>query len=77
MSFINNAIMLVIGLVLMVALLPLINTLVSSANASNMSALQFGSVIQLLLGMAGLFIVILWIKGLFDQQEPPRAIPYQ
>lgn len=63
---------LIIGLILMVAFLPVINALVASANGSNMSSLLMTDVIQLLLGMTGLLMVLLFITGVvqdFQQRQ--------
>ena len=56
----------VLGLIMIVAFLPVINDLVGVANSSNMAALSFGSIIQLLLGMSGLLLVILFIMGVIS-----------
>jgi hypothetical protein len=63
---------LIIGLILMVAFLPVINALVASAIGSNMSSLLMTDVIQLLLGMTGLLMVLLFIMGVvqdFQQRQ--------
>jgi uncharacterized membrane protein len=57
---------LLIGLVLIVAFLPLLNDLVAIGVASNMSALGFGSIIQLLLGMTGILLVLLFFMGVIS-----------
>lgn len=57
---------LLIGLILIVAFLPLINDLVAIGVASNMSALGFGSIINLMLGMTGILLVLLFFMGVIS-----------
>ncbi len=57
---------LLIGLILIVAFLPLLNDLVAIGVASNMSALGFGSIINLMLGMTGILLVLLFFMGVIS-----------
>jgi hypothetical protein len=62
----------IIGLIMLVAFLPVVNELVFHANASNMQALSFVDVIQLLLGMSGLLMVLLffmWVISDFQTRQ--------
>ncbi len=54
---------LVMGLILIIALLPVINELVGVLTAMNLSNLLFGNMINLLVGISGLLMVILFIMG--------------
>lgn len=58
---------LILGLVLIVAFLPIVNELVGTVNnsiaAGNMANLSFGSTIQLLLGMLGIVMILLFLMG--------------
>ena len=67
---------LILGLVMITAFLPIVNELVGSVNnsitAGNMSNLSFGSTIQLLLGMLGLIMILLFLMGVisdFQQRQ--------
>ena len=61
---------LILGLVMIVSFLPIVNELVGSVNnsiaAGNMANLSFGATIQLLLGMLGLVMVLLFIMGVIS-----------
>ena len=67
---------LVLGLVMIVAFLPIVNELVGTVNDGisdgNLSNLSFGSTIQLLLGMIGLIMILLFFMGVisdFQQRQ--------
>lgn len=57
---------LILGLILMVAFLPVVNSLVGAAVASNMEALSMSSVIQMLLGMTGVIMIILFFMSVIS-----------
>lgn len=57
---------LILGLILMVAFLPVVNSLVGAAVTSNMEALSMSSVIQMLLGMTGVIMIILFFMSVIS-----------
>ena len=63
----------VIGLILMVALLPVVNALVSEAINGNFSALLFSNVIILLLGMMGLIMALLFVMSVLNEFQRRQA----
>lgn len=72
MSYIMTAVM---GLVLMVALFPLINDLVGTVVSSNMSSFAYSSIIVVLISMTGIFLAIGFLQGLLDHSSgtPPQG----
>lgn len=57
---------LVMGLIMIVALLPVVNELVGVLTGMNLSNLLFGSMINLLVGISGLIMVILFLMGVIS-----------
>jgi hypothetical protein len=57
---------LLIGLILIVAFLPLLNDLVAIGVASNMDSLGFSNIINLMLGMTGILLVLLFFMGVIS-----------
>ena len=57
---------LVMGLIMIVALLPVIDALVGVLTGLNLSNLLFGNMINLLVGITGLIMVILFIMGVIS-----------
>lgn len=57
---------LVMGLIMLVALLPVIDALVGTLTAMNLSNLLMGNMINLLIGISGLIMVILFIMGVIS-----------
>lgn len=66
----------VMGLILLIAFLPIINTLVDTATASNMSSLAYGGVMILILTLSGLFAVLMFIQSLFGKKDEPNQGQY-
>lgn len=62
----------VLGVILAVAFLPILDTLVGQVSADNITHLSMGSIILMLLGMSGVFLIILmvmsWISD-FQQKQ--------
>lgn len=56
----------VMGLIMLVALLPVIDALVGTLTAMNLSNLLMGNMINLLIGITGLIMVILFIMGVIS-----------
>lgn len=56
----------VMGLILLVALLPVIDSLVGTLTEMNLSNLLMGNMINLLVGISGLIMVILFIMGVIS-----------
>jgi hypothetical protein len=56
----------VMGLIMLVALLPVIDALVGTLTAMNLSNLLMGNMINLLIGISGLIMVILFIMGVIS-----------
>lgn len=62
----------IIGFILMVAFLPVLNTLMDQVNNTNMASLSMSNVIILLMGMMGLIMAILYLMGVvqdFQQRQ--------
>lgn len=59
----------VIGLVLVIAFLPLINTLTDTAVATNTSAFAFPNMITLAIGLSGVFFVLMYLMHLFGSKK--------
>lgn len=57
---------LVMGLIMLVALLPVIDALAGTLTAMNLSNLLMGNMINLLIGISGLIMVILFIMGVIS-----------
>lgn len=57
---------LVMGLIMIVALLPVVDALVGVLTGLNLSNLLFGNMINLLVGITGLIMVILFIMGVIS-----------
>lgn len=57
---------LVMGLIMLVALLPVIDALVGTLTAMNLGNLLMGNMINLLIGISGLIMVILFIMGVIS-----------
>jgi Ni/Fe-hydrogenase subunit HybB-like protein len=57
---------LVMGLIMIVALLPVVDALVGVLIGLNMPNLLFGNMINLLVGITGLIMVILFIMGVIS-----------
>lgn len=57
---------LVMGLIMIVALLPVVDALVGVLTGLNLSNLLFGNMINLLVGISGLIMVILFIMGVIS-----------
>lgn len=57
---------LVMGLIMIVALLPVIDALIGVLTGLNLSNLLFGNMINLLVGISGLIMVILFIMGVIS-----------
>ncbi len=74
MNFMNMLMTAVMGLVLMVALFPLINGLVGEVVGGNMSNLAYSSIIILLVSMTGVFVAIGYLISLTNQYNgPPQS----
>jgi len=56
----------VMGLIMLVALLPVIDSLVGTLTEMNLSNLLMGNMINLLVGISGLIMVILFIMGVIS-----------
>ncbi len=56
----------VMGLIMLVALLPVIDSLVGTLTGMNLSNLLMGNMINLLVGISGLIMVILFIMGVIS-----------
>jgi hypothetical protein len=56
----------VMGLIMLVALLPVIDALAGTLTAMNLSNLLMGNMINLLIGISGLIMVILFIMGVIS-----------
>jgi hypothetical protein len=56
----------VMGLIMLVALLPVIDALVGTLTVMNLSNLLMGNMINLLIGISGLIMVILFIMGVIS-----------
>ena len=56
----------IMGLILLAALLPVANSLVGTIVAGNMNSLSNSDVIQLLVGMTGVLMVILFFMGVIS-----------
>jgi hypothetical protein len=54
----------VMGLILLAALLPVVNSIAATIIDGNMSALQNADIIRLLIGMVGVIMVILFFMGI-------------
>jgi len=54
----------VMGLILLAALLPVVNSIAATIIDGNMSALQNADIIRLLVGMVGVIMVILFFMGI-------------
>jgi hypothetical protein len=67
----------IIGLVLLVAFLPVTNDLVNQIQQANMDALSFSDSILLLAGLSGLLMVVFFFNSLFQEAQygslPPRV----
>lgn len=65
----------VMGLIMLVALLPVIDSLVGTLTEMNLSNLLMGNMINLLVGISGLIMVILFIMGVIsDFQVKQRYV---
>lgn len=56
----------VMGLILLAALLPVTNSIVSTIVGSNMDALANADIIRLLIGMTGVIMVILFLMSVIS-----------
>jgi len=54
----------VMGLILLAALLPVVNSIAATIIGGNMDALQNADIIRLLVGMVGVIMVILFFMGI-------------
>jgi hypothetical protein len=63
----------VMGLILLIAFIPMINEFVTIGVASNMDALSFSNIIILLLGMSGIIVVLLFFQSIFQEANKPQA----
>jgi hypothetical protein len=62
----------VLGLILLAALLPVVNSIVSTIVGGNMSDLANADIIRLVLGMTGVIMVILFVMSIisdFQQRQ--------
>lgn len=67
-----------IGLVLVIVFLPVINMLTSVAVTSNTSAFAFANMITLVIGLSGIFFVLMYLMHLFgSRQQQPGAGGFQ
>lgn len=63
----------VLGFIMLVAFLPVLNTLMDQINNTNMTSLSMTNVITLLLGMMGLIMVMLYIMGVIGDFQQRSA----
>jgi len=63
----------VMGLIMIAALLPVVNDLVATIIGGNMSALSNGSTIQLLIGMSGILMVILFFISIITDFQTQQT----
>jgi len=68
----NGLLSIVIGLAMLLALLPVIDGLVGGITAGNMTNLAYSSTIILIVGLSGVFAVIMYIMSIFQAQQAPQ-----
>lgn len=72
MALIENIIKIVVGLILLVAFLPVINMLTDTAVGLNMASFSYSSLLILIIGLSGLFAVLMYVMSLFGEPNQPN-----
>ena len=75
-GFINAAFAMVVGLVIITALLPVMNSLVSEIQGSNVSNLSYSNVAFMLVGLSFLFLVLGYIISTLNSLTNPQQPTY-